>query len=281
METREVKFLLKLLGCENYRSSLSVAAFKFTGRDKICRDLEQRGLIDYSREIASAKILPAGRSLLKVNAENLPISEAELKLLAKIAKSSTKVSTTSIKDVKAADKEAILIGLSDRGFIQVDLKMRRTKPEVWLTERGLEFLRDDFIPKKATNPAISLEMLNNYLLFLRKSLRGARGSIIPPEVTEIDILKPQPTDEEILQLIRDLDRELNTDNYLPFFHLRAKLQPPMSREEVDQALYRLQRSDRIELRTLVHSQEYTPEQVNAGISQRSGTPLFFIILTDN
>lgn len=274
METRELKFLLKLLGCENYRSSLSVAAFKFTGRDKICRDLEQRGLIDYSREIASAKILPAGRSLLKVKAENLPISEAELKLLAKIAQSSTKVSTTSIKDVKAADREAILTGLSDRGFIQVDLKMRRTKPEVWLTERGLEFLRDDFIPKKATNPAISLEMLNNYLLFLRKSLRGTRVGIIPPEVTEID-------DEAILQLIRDLDRELNTDNYLPFFHLRAKLQPPMSREEVDRALYRLQRSDRIELRTLVHSKEYTPEQVNAGISQPSGTPLFFIILTDN
>jgi hypothetical protein len=55
----------------------------------------------------------------------------------------------------------------------------------------------------------------------------------------------------------------------------------MSRDELDQALYRLQKIDKIELRGLVHAQDYTQEQVNVGISQRSGSPLFFIKLTIN
>jgi hypothetical protein len=89
------------------------------------------------------------------------------------------------------------------------------------------------------------------------------------------------SDEEILQTIQKLDRELGTDNYLPIFHVRQKLQPGLSREDLDQTLYRLQRNDQIELRALVHAQDYTQEQVNAGISQRSGSPLFFIKVTAN
>ncbi|MFM5886846.1 MAG: transcription factor RcaD, partial [Dolichospermum sp.] len=89
------------------------------------------------------------------------------------------------------------------------------------------------------------------------------------------------SDEEILETIKKLDRELGTENYLPIFHLRQKLQPPLLRDDLDQALYRLQKSDKIELRGLVDAQLYTHEQVNAGISQRSGSPLFFIQLTEN
>jgi hypothetical protein len=65
------------------------------------------------------------------------------------------------------------------------------------------------------------------------------------------------SDEQILQIIEKLDSELGTENYLPIFHLRQKLQPPMSRDELDQALYRLQKIDKIELRGLVHAQDYT------------------------
>lgn len=86
----------------------------------------------------------------------------------------------------------------------------------------------------------------------------------------------KPSDEEVLQTIRDLDRELHTNNYLPIFYLRQKLQPPLSGEELEQALYRLEGNDKIELSALVEASRYEPAQVNAGIKQRSGSPLFFI-----
>jgi hypothetical protein len=91
METKELKFLLKLLGCANYRSTVSASSLKsITGRDKLCRDLGERGLVDFSREIATVKILPAGQALLKIDTEQLPITDKELKLLEIISKSSGK-----------------------------------------------------------------------------------------------------------------------------------------------------------------------------------------------
>jgi hypothetical protein len=244
--------------------------------------LGDRDLVDYSREIAAVKILPAGRARLKMSTEQLPITDKELKVLEKISKSSGKIapSKITVSSVKAAEREAILESLGDRGLIEVEKKLKRTKAEVWLTLQGIEYLQDEYSPKGAAT--ISLDLLNNYLDFLRKSLQVKPVRPQPPTNGEPPI---EPTgelsDEEILQTIQKLDRELGTDNYLPIFHLRQKLQPGLSREDLDQTLYRLQRNDQIELRALVHAQDYTPEQVNAGISQPSGSPLFFIKVTVN
>ncbi|AFZ23243.1 hypothetical protein Cylst_0918 [Cylindrospermum stagnale PCC 7417] len=282
MDTNELKFLLKLLGCENYRSLLSASIFSsFKGKEKICRDLGDREFVDYSREIATVKILPPGDALLKLDSAELPITDKERKVLDKLSKASGKITPSEITSLKAAERGEILKSLSERGLIAAEIKIQRTKAEVWLTERGIEYLRDEYSPNKGSNPVISLEMLNNYLRFLRKTLRVPVSP--PPHNGE----KPRvetiinPSDEEILQIIEELDKELGTENYLPIFHLRQKLQPPMSRDELDQALYRLQKNDQIELRGLIHAQDYTQEQVNTGISQRSGSPLFFIKLTVN
>ncbi|MBD2185865.1 transcription factor RcaD [Planktothrix sp. FACHB-1355] len=272
METNELKFLLKLLGCPNYRSSLSATIFKeFKGKDKICRELgEERELIDFSREMATVKILPPGRALLKIDVSQLPIADKELKLLEKIGKASGKIKPSDITVVKAAEREEILKNLADRGLIEAENKLKRQKAEVWLTPRGLEYLRDDYNPKGSAT--ISLDLLKNYLNFLRKSLRE-KSEVVSPPVTPT----AKPSDDEILQIIRDLDKELGTENYLPIFHLRQKLQPPLSREELDRSLYRLQRDDRIELSSLVDTTPYTPEQIDAGIPQDIGGPLFFIV----
>ena len=279
METNELKFLLKLLGYADYRSTLSANIFSsFKGKDKICRDLGDRELVDYSREIAAVKILPPGKALLQ-DPTKVAIADKELKLLEKISKASGKITPSEITSPKAAERDAILKSLSDRGLIEAELKIKRSKAEVWLTERAIEYLRDDYSPNKGSNPVISLELLNNYLRFLRKTLRDKPESVsnsVPtkqesPAVTNINV-----TDEEILQTIQKLDRELGTDNYLPIFHLRQKLQPALSREELDKALYRLEESDQIELSTLAEPGDYTPEQVDAGIPQISGGSLFFI-----
>jgi hypothetical protein len=282
MDTNELKFLLKLLGCADYRSTLSANIFStFKGKDKICRDLGDRELVDYSREIAAVKILPPGKALLQ-DPTKVAIADKELKVLEKISKASTKITPSEIKlsSLKATEKEAILKTLDERGLIEAELKIKKAKAEVWLTERAIEYLRDDYSPNKGSNPVISLELLSNYLRFLRKTLRDKLEPLSTPAPISVEsaaVTIINLTDEEILQSIRKLDRELGTDNYLPIFHLRQKLQPHLSREELDKALYRLEESDQIELSTLAEPGDYTPEQVDAGIPQISGGSLFFII----
>lgn len=282
MDTNELKFLLKLLGCENYRSSLTASGFKsFKGKDKICQNLGDRELVDYSREIAAVKILPPGQALLKADTDQLPLKPNELKVLGSISKASGKITPSKInlKSVKSEERDAILQSFHEKGLIEADIKIKRTKAEVWLTERGIEYLRDDYSPKGAAN--ISLDLLNNYLRFLRKSLHGKPEQVAtsaPTKEESAAVTIVNLTDEEILQTIRRLDQELGSDNYLPIFHLRQKLQPPLSRQELDKALYRLEANDKIELSSLQEAHAYTPEQIKSGIPQNIGGSLFFIAI---
>jgi predicted transcriptional regulator len=276
MDTDELKFLLKLLGCENYRSTLTGNVFKsFKGKNGICEKLGDRDIIDYSREIANVKILPPGKALLELDAAQIPIEDKELKILENVAKASGKVAPSKIKSsLKAAQKEEILKKLDARGLIEAEIKLKRTKAEVWLTKRGIEFLRDDFVPENNYRKTISLDLLNNYLRFLRKTLlwKSEQAGINTESAVEITNI----TDEDILEIILKLDKELGTENYLPIFHLRQKLQPPLSRDDLDKALYRLQADDKIDLGTLQEAGDYTPAQIDTGIVQNAGGPLFFI-----
>jgi hypothetical protein len=171
------------------------------------------------------------------------------------------------------ERDAILQRFHERGLIEAETKIKRQKPEVWLTERGQEYLRDEYNPKGTAT--ISLDLLNNYLRFLRKSQRVQPDGVSPV----LAVTMSQPSDEEILQIIQNLDQELNTGNYLPIFYLRQKLEPPLSREDLEEALYRLEGNDQIELSALVEASRYSKEQINAGIKQRTGSPLFFIKVT--
>ncbi|MBA3922596.1 MAG: transcription factor RcaD [Nostocaceae cyanobacterium] len=267
MDTDELRFILRVLGCTNYRSSLTASGFKaFKGKDKICQKLGDRELIGFSQEIATVKILPPGSALLKIEPALSPLTDRELKVLEKISKAAGKItpSKITVSPLKAPEKEEILKTLSDRGFIEAETKIKKTKPEVWLTQHGIEYLRDDYNPKKGVAPVLSLDLLSNYLRFLRKSVC-------------VPVIEPV-SDEYILQIIRKLDTDLSTDNYLPIFHLRQNLQPPLTRDELDQMLYRLEKADKIEMSTLAEPQDYTPEQIEAGIPQISGGALFFIIV---
>ncbi|NET70336.1 MAG: transcription factor RcaD [Sphaerospermopsis sp. SIO1G2] len=284
MDTNELKFVLILLGCPNYRTGLSSSIFNSFKKEKnkICRDLGEQELVDYSREIATVKIKDAGQALLKLDSSQLPISDQELKVLERISKSSKKIAPSEIKvsGLKSDEREAILTALSGRGLIDVEIKIKRVQAEVWLTARGMEFLRDEFIPDSGVQPVISLELLGNYLRFLRKNLRQSEpvaAVLSNSENSETETIN-KPSDEGILETIQKLDRELGTENYLPIFHLREKLQPPLSRDELDQALYRLQSNDQIDLSSLQEVSAYTPEQIDAGIPQNIGGQLFFIII---
>ena len=283
METKQLKFLLKLLGCANYRTSLTSGTFDGfkSEKNKICRDLGELEYVDYSREVATVKILPAGQALLKLDLAQLPIDDQELKLLEKISKSSGKIAPSEIKvsGLKSDERDVILKTLSERGLISAEIKMKRVNTEVWLTERGIEVLRDDYIPEGKAN--IDFNLLGNYVQFLRKNLRVESkqvSTVVSDNIESHSDINSNISDEEILETIKKLDRELGTENYLPIFHLRQKLQPPLLRDDLDQALYRLQKSDKIDFSTLQEVSAYTPEQIDAGIPQNIGGQLFFLIV---
>jgi predicted transcriptional regulator len=283
METKQLKFLLKLLGCANYRTSLTSGTFDGfkSEKNKICRDLGELEYVDYSREVATVKILPAGQALLKLDLAQLPIDDQELKVLEKISKSSGKIAPSEIKvsGLKSDERDVILKTLSERGLIAAEIKMKMRNADVWLTERGIEVLRDEYNPEGKAN--IDFNLLGNYVQFLRKNLRvkSEQVSILGSDNIESHSdITSNISDEEILETIKKLDRELGTENYLPIFHLRQKLQPPLSRDDLDQALYRLQKSDKIDFSTLQEVSAYTPEQIDAGIPQNIGGQLFFLIV---
>ena len=279
METAELKFVLRLLGTTDYRSYLTGKGFKdLKGKEKICLQLRDRGWLDFSKEIGMVKILPPGQALLKMDREQFPLFGKQLKLLEKIAlaKSSVAPSKISFKSLKSAQRDEMLQGLAARGLIEITTKIKRQKAEVWLTEEGLTYLREEFVGK-GKNPVVSLDLLTNYLRFLRESSPTASLSDQSPTSAPAPV-GAKLTDEEILQLIRNLDEELGTENYLPIFHLRQKLQPPFSRKELDWALYRLQKADKLDLSSLVETIHYTAEQIQAGIPQDAGGPLFFLIV---
>jgi len=283
METKELKFILKLLGCPNYRTGLSSSTFDSfkSEKNKICRDLGELEYVDYSREIATVKILPPGQALLKLDSAQLPIDDKELKVLEKIGKSSGKIAPSEIKvsSLKSDERDAILKTLSERGLIAIEIKMKRLKAEVWLTERGIEVLRDEYNPEGKAN--IDFNLLGTYVRFLRKNLRVKSekvSTLVSDNLESYSDITSNISDEEILETIKKLDQELGTENYLPIFHLRQKLQPPLLRDDLDQALYRLQKSDKIDFSTLQEVSAYTPEQIDAGIPQNIGGQLFFLIV---
>ncbi|MBD2141278.1 transcription factor RcaD [Anabaena sp. FACHB-1250] len=283
MDTNQLKFLLMLLGCANYRTGLSSNIFKRfkSEKNKICRDLGKLEYVDYSREVATVKILPAGQALLKLDSTQLPIDDQELKVLEKISKSSGKIAPSEIKvsGLKSDQRDVILKTLSERGLIAAEIKMKMRNADVWLTERGIEVLRDEYIPEGKAN--IDFNLLGNYVQFLRKNLRVKSeqvSTLVSDNIESHSDITSNISDEEILETIKKLDRELGTENYLPIFHLRQKLQPPLLRDDLDQALYRLQKSDKIDFSTLQEVSAYTPEQIDAGIPQNIGGQLFFLIV---
>ncbi|MDX2099965.1 MAG: hypothetical protein SFW36_19495 [Leptolyngbyaceae cyanobacterium bins.59] len=266
LEAIELKFLLKLLGYPDYRTTLSQIDVSKTisDRNRACEKLTQKELIGYHRDIQKFRIESAGKALLKQEPSILPLSEQQLVVL-KACETKSILASELSKKIASSERQPLIQDLESKGFIQVEKSQIK---DVWLTDEGIEFLAKDFSP--GGNSTISLNLLGNYVKFLRQNntfpLEKAPGK--------------KPEDEEILQIICELDHELGTENYLPIFHLRNKLQPPLSRDELDQALYRLQRQDKLEMSSLVEASHYTKEEFQAGIPQDAGGPLFFLMVSE-
>ncbi|HEY9728581.1 MAG TPA: hypothetical protein V6D50_19195 [Chroococcales cyanobacterium] len=271
METIELEFLLKLLEFEAYRAPLSEIKLdpkiSETQIEEICRNLCDRGFLACSYEISKFKIASSGKFLLKQDSDNLPLTEEEFKVLQASAKHKI---TPDETEIPGQQQQTVIQSLADRGLIQVKTKHKKIK-EVGLTERAKEYLQYEYDPR-GTGSVISVDLLSNYLQFLRNSFQHC----LPLSSTKIQTV----SDDKILLTIVELERQLATDNRLPIFHLRDKLHPFLSREELDNALSRLEASGEIEMDSLTAKNAcvYTAQQIDAGIIKGSGAPLFFIRL---
>lgn len=271
METKQLKLLLKLLGIEGYHASIGevkpTSKTSITECNRISSKLRDQGLVYLTEKIEKVKLTSSGKALLKLDPSELPITDKELKILNGCKSGSIK--PTQFKISPAKERDRLINSLVDRGFLEV----AQAKPEkISLNETGKKFLLDEYSPH-GNNSVLSLDMLNNYITFLRKhqsyTITNFKSEPTPKPKDKI-------SDEEVLDWIKQLDQEYNTNNYLPIFHLREALQPPFSREELDQTLYRLERNKKIRTSSLVEPHKYSKQQINTGIPQEAAGPLFFI-----
>ena len=126
---------------------------------------------------------------------------------------------------------------------------------------------------------MSFNFLRNCMDFFREELKrtsASNGTAATALTNDLCWSEPQkPESNDVLALVQTIDEALDTQNYLPLFHLRHAVQPPLASDELDQILYQLQSEDKIELSSLQDAIAYTPDQLSAGIPQDIGGPLFF------
>ena len=273
MDVKELKFLLKLLGYKSYKGSIQKIhleeGMKASQRDEIFYRLCDRGFVNFTAEVTKFNIEPKGKSLLNSKKAAESLTDEEFQVLKASANGVISPGETGIAPVY---RQAVIQDLLDQGFLKiVDQKIK----EVWLTEQGKQFLCQEY-SSGSNAREITLKMLSDYLELMRTY--QSPHSFKQDKQKFFKVSRNKPTDSEILTIIRELDKTLGTDNYLPIFHLRQNLELSLTREELDQALYRLERNDQIELSSLQEVKSYTPEQVEAGIPQDIGGRLFFIII---
>ena len=293
-DSTELKFLLRLLEhAPDYRTRISQTKIKNTSdRNKACKSLCAKGLVGYTNEVERYRIEPPGKNLLNSAPEELSISLSpyKLELLQKAAQAKSYATPGQAKQVPAAERYRLLYELEGQGLLRIT---KDRIGDVWLTPQSIHYLLNEYIP---TQPRANLPfaLLGNYLSFLRQFL-GETEAVVSIPNNQPDSLEKESflasseafasssdlSLESVLKTIKKLDQQLDTDNFLPIFHLRKSLQPPLNRESLDKLLFELQSQDLIEFSTLQDVSEYTEEQVAAGISQTIGGALFYISVTES
>lgn len=272
----ELKCLLHLLMYPDYRAPIDQirpsAKTQAKERERLCDGLRQKGLLDFEETTARFGLTAAGRTVLGLDASVLPITPDE-RLVLQSCQAGAITPGQIYPKVPENQRQRLIMVLAQRGLLKVFQSQIET---VWITAAGKAFLREDCLPQGHT-PVLSWTLMSSYLTFIRNSwsVHGHAGGE-PSLETEPKKDPENLTSDQILAVIMDLDAAFNTENYLPIYYLRDRLQPPLTRKALDQQLYQLQRDDRIDLSTLQDVSQYRKQEVLAGIPQDIGGPLFFI-----
>ena len=281
LKTPELKFVLKLLGCEGYRGKIQDlspnSGTKAPERDRICRALGTKDIVEYDSQVARFSLAPPGRTLLGLDTTSLPVTPDELKVLKAGQKAKGATTPGTISGVPADSRQELIRSLTERGMLKIN---KEDIKEAWLTDKGKQFLLYGYEPTGNASTA-NATMLGNYVRFLRENLGEAKSlpTSQPSQQADNTIpigLQSKPDKQAVLQQIKQLDQQAGNKNYLPIFYLRDALQPLLSRSELDSILYALQREGQIDLSSLHDQGKYTKEQIFAGIRQDNGGYLFFV-----
>ncbi|MEM8505476.1 MAG: hypothetical protein AAF716_20275 [Cyanobacteria bacterium P01_D01_bin.1] len=171
LEVAELKFLMKLLGHEGYRSSITALSpnskTAHKERDRICIALETKGIVEYDSQVAKFSLARPGRTLLSLDTTSLPATPDELKVLRACQKIKGQATPGQISGVPAASVQGLVRGLSERRLLKIN---KEEIKEVWLTDRGKQFLLCEYEPTGSYAITVSATMIGNYVRFLRKNL---------------------------------------------------------------------------------------------------------------
>ncbi len=119
MEVKELKFLLKLIGKNNYCGKISElkpnSKTKISETQSICRNLCDRELVACSETVTKIKINSAGLALLNLDADNLPVTTNELKILKACA--SKVITPGKTKVTPAKKREELITKLVEQGLM--------------------------------------------------------------------------------------------------------------------------------------------------------------------
>ena len=164
----ELKFLLALLGFPNYRAPINgiqtLAKVSLAGRDRLCQQLAEKHLVDYERISTRFGLTATGRTVLNLDTSVLPITPDEKYVLMSCRDRSIPPQQIHHR-VPPDQRQALISNLAAQGLLQVT---KRQLGEVWLTEAGQQFLRDDCNPQ-GNFPVVSWTLMSHYLQFMRQS----------------------------------------------------------------------------------------------------------------
>lgn len=263
MEIQHIKILLKLLGKDNYQGKIGDVKpntkTNIEQTQKLCYELYNNKLIHLKEKNVTIKTNNNGQQVLN-NRENR--NKLEINILKKCKNREIRISKINI--IPASKRDLLIEKLVKENLIDITKKIIHVE----LTNKGKQYLAEEYLAEGLGHINLTKAVFNNYLNFIRDYFIGK----IPPKIKE------KITPDDILKTIIKLDRTLNTDNYLPIFHLRNEYKSLLSRDELDSMIFELQKENKISLSRLVDASQYSAEEYDAGIPQSIGYPIFYLIV---
>jgi hypothetical protein len=159
---------------------------------------------------------------------------------------------------KCLEKNLCLLSLSQEHEKLMNFK---------LTEKSIQKIYQESLENKA-RATLKCKSLITLINLWQKRIKEN-----PPLKNELVL----PTLEEIFEIIQDIEKNHQTKNYIPLYLLRKELSY-LERKTQDELIFKLIDQDKIYLSSLQDVSSYSKEQINSGIPQIIGGPLFFICI---
>lgn len=166
----ELQCLLWLLCYPDYRAASTVEPplpqLSATRRDRLWRQLQARGFVDFEVIVTRFGLAATGRTLLQLDTSVLPVTPDEKYVLQSCRDRSIHPDQICYK-VPANQRPALIAGLAQQGLIRIT---QHHLGEIWLASAGERFLRHECAPQ-GDAIAVSWKLLSAYLAFMRRSDR--------------------------------------------------------------------------------------------------------------